>query len=570
DCAYGHDEINCTRVTCRQGYFQCPSDGPLGECHSSYYLCNGNDDCEDGYDELDCTLVVGFSSTSYTVTEGVHFASLTITRLGGNINAEVNNVTFKAIPGTADAGSDFMPVMGYVVIYRGNVNWTVDVPIINDMDVENPETFSVSLMSESSRAVVDSIYSYIIITIADNDYNLSCPVLGGITNGSVTVSGGATIAVYSCDEGFELVGESTRERTNDSTWSGRSPTCRSLCHDASNPANGVVSQSGNSVGDMATYTCNDGYELVRSPVLTCQNDGTWDNSPPVCKPLCPDLSNPAPGVVSQSGKSEGDTATYTCNDGYEVIGAPVLNCQDDGTWDDSPPVVNVVVCTTLGNPSNGMVSLTGTSIGNTATYTCYDGYELVGVQVLNCQSNGMWDNSPPICRPLCPNLGNLANGEVSLSGNSEGDRATYACNEGYELVGTPVINCEDGGTWDDPPPTCTPLCPDASNPANGVVSQSGNSEGDTATFACNDGYELVGAPVLTCQDDGTWDNSPPASCLSLNVVVSFNPTSYTVTEGVDGAAELVLVRSGDLSTTTVVTVTTEAGTATGVFCNNRI
>ena len=120
-----------------------------------------------------------------------------------------------------------------------------------------------------------------------------------------------------------------------------------------------------------------------------------------------------------------------------------------------------------------MVSLTGTSIGDTATYTCDDGYELVGVQVLNCQSNGMWDNSPPICRrelqilqsarhhflsiltALCPNLGNLANGEVSLSGNSEGDRATYACNEGYELVGTPVINCEDGGTWDDPPPTCT-------------------------------------------------------------------------------------------------------------------
>ena len=38
--------------------------------------------------------------------------------------------------------------------------------------------------------------------------------------------------------------------------------------------------------------------------------------------------------------------------------------------------VLTVVCTTLGNPSNGMVSLTGTSIGDTATYTCDDGYEL--------------------------------------------------------------------------------------------------------------------------------------------------------------------------------------------------
>ena len=55
---------------------------------------------------------------------------------------------------------------------------------------------------------------------------------------------------------------------------------------------------------------------------------------------------------------------------------------------------------------------------------------------------------------LCPHLSNPANGVVSLSGNSEGDTATYACNEGYELVGTPVISCEDGGTWDGPLPTC--------------------------------------------------------------------------------------------------------------------
>ena len=52
------------------------------------------------------------------------------------------------------------------------------------------------------------------------------------------------------------------------------------------------------------------------------------------------------------------------------------------------------------------------------------------------------------------------------------------------------------------------LCPDQDSPANGVVSQSGNSEGDTATFICNDGYELVGSLFLTCRNDGTWDNSP--------------------------------------------------------------
>ena len=54
--------------------------------------------------------------------------------------------------------------------------------------------------------------------------------------------------------------------------------------------------------------------------------------------LCPDLDNPINGTVSQSGNSEGDTATYTCDSGYELVGHQVLNCQANGTWDTSPPI----------------------------------------------------------------------------------------------------------------------------------------------------------------------------------------------------------------------------------------
>ena len=46
--------------------------------------------------------------------------------------------------------------------------------------------------------------------------------------------------------------------------------------------------------------------------------------------------------------------------------------------------------------------------------------------------------------------------------------------------------------------------------------------------------------------------------------MSFDPTTYTVTEGVDGVANLMLVRSGDLTRTVVVTVTTAADTAMGM------
>ena len=56
----------------------------------------------------------------------------------------------------------------------------------------------------------------------------------------------------------------------------------------------------------------------------------------------------------------------------------------------------------------------------------------------------------------------------------------------------------------------------------------------------------------------------------IPVVISFDPTSYTVTEGDDGFVELTLVRSGDLSRATVVTVTTADGSAIGIVKNKHI
>ena len=49
----------------------------------------------------------------------------------------------------------------------------------------------------------------------------------------------------------------------------------------------------------------------------------------------------------------------------------------------------------------------------------------------------------------------------------------------------------------------------------------------------------------------------------ISVIVSFDPTIYTVTEGVDGFADLMLIRTGDTSRETVVTVTTVPGSANG-------
>ena len=46
------------------------------------------------------------------------------------------------------------------------------------------------------------------------------------------------------------------------------------------------------------------------------------------------------------------------------------------------------------------------------------------------------------------------NGMVMLTGNSVGDTTTYSCDDGFALSGEDMVTCQDDGKWSDPPPTC--------------------------------------------------------------------------------------------------------------------
>ena len=57
-------------------------------------------------------------------------------------------------------------------------------------------------------------------------------------------------------------------------------------------------------------------------------------------------------------------------------------------------------CPDLTDPVNGMVVMAGNSVGNTATYSCNSGFELVGAQTVTCQADEMWSDPPPTCEPI--------------------------------------------------------------------------------------------------------------------------------------------------------------------------
>ena len=55
-------------------------------------------------------------------------------------------------------------------------------------------------------------------------------------------------------------------------------------------------------------------------------------------------------------------------------------------------------CGTLPNPVNGQVNHTaGTTLGQTATYSCNAGYDLVGNSTRVCETTGVWSGSAPTC-----------------------------------------------------------------------------------------------------------------------------------------------------------------------------
>ena len=64
-------------------------------------------------------------------------------------------------------------------------------------------------------------------------------------------------------------------------------------------------------------------------------------------------------------------------------------------------LILTVDCGNLTDPANGCVNHTaGTSLGQTATYSCNTGYNLVGDSTHTCQATGNWSGSAPTCQGM--------------------------------------------------------------------------------------------------------------------------------------------------------------------------
>ncbi|XP_064386134.1 mucin-2-like isoform X4 [Halichondria panicea] len=340
-----------------------------------------------------------------------------------------------------------------------------------------------------------------------------------------------TVATHSCDTGYQLSSSpSTRTCQSDTTWSGDDITCQLVdCGSLDDPTNGAVDTfSGTTFMMTATYTCNTGYNIVGDMTRTCQDAMLWSGAAPTCDTPCPRelLSN---GMVAYSTSTDpppiGAMATYFCDTGYELSGASTRNCVAVSGWSTSLPVCNLL-CLDLTINNGGIVYNIGSPdnrpVNTTATHACDASLSLVGEAVRTCGSTGEWSGSPPICVVACMDLVEPVTGSVVYDMGSKDSRpvgtmATYTCSTGYMVVGN--MTCQIDRTWSDSA-TCELVCPDLAKPDNGNIVYSDTiprGVDSMATYSCTTaGYQLVGITERMCTASG-WSTGTDPTCIALMV-----------------------------------------------------
>ncbi|OCT85434.1 E-selectin [Xenopus laevis] len=334
---------------------------------------------------------------------------------------------------------------------------------------------------------------------------------------------------YACAEGYKLSGSSERQCLASGEWTSSVPTCEAVqCEPLKHPENGFVKCPENSeYNSTCSFTCAEGYNLVGLSEVQCLASGEWMSPPPICEVVqCTSLNNPENGWVKCEEKPHYKSkCTYACAEGYKLSGSSERQCLASGKWTSSVPTCEVVQCETLKQPENGFVKCPeNPEYNSTCSFTCAEGYNLVGLSEVQCLASGEWMSPPPICKVVqCTSLNNPKNGWVKCEEKPHyKSKCTYACAEGYKLSGSSEVQCLASGEWTSSVPTCEAVqCEPLKQPENGFVKCPENPEyNSTCSFTCAEGYNLVGLSEVQCLASAKWASPPPicevVRCASLN------------------------------------------------------
>ncbi|KAJ8262625.1 hypothetical protein GJAV_G00168490 [Gymnothorax javanicus] len=261
------------------------------------------------------------------------------------------------------------------------------------------------------------------------------------------------------------------------------------------------------MGSEVVFTCEEGYELIGSSHITCLESGAWDLPFPYCRALS--CGRPKPlknGIMTGTNFTFGSKVTFSCRKGFVLRGPGEIRCLASLKWSRVPPVCEPVTCGEPPTLQNANVTLSGRIFQSIASYSCTEGYRLQGVSELVCEASGVWSGPAPLCaRVRCGDPPALRDATAVGNDFTLGSQVHYTCREGYTLINAKPRECLPSGEWSESTAQCVPRSCDAPPPVANAFPQAGHKLfGDTAIYFCADGYIAANNSKVLCNSQGVW------------------------------------------------------------------
>ncbi|XP_022093384.1 sushi, von Willebrand factor type A, EGF and pentraxin domain-containing protein 1-like isoform X2 [Acanthaster planci] len=366
---------------------------------------------------------------------------------------------------------------------------------------------------------------------------------------------------FRCQAGYRRVGGDEELTCGvDGHWSGTVPTCQAVTCPALQTLPGAIFMPGTCPELASPYNttchvlCRQGYLLNGVASHTCQANGEWtdanrqsscvDVSPPDFGTSCPasfNLTAPsgyeavnATWPEPQPRDNSGQAPTLSTN-----VRQPLLLTEGrhSVTYHASDGAGNAAICTFmievtvlrcayLGHPINGYFESCTHHLGSVCVTQCNEGFALHGSRQRVClrEDDGsmVWTGDPASCRLIeCDEPDTLPNVLRECTPPYHFMvQCRFSCEVGYERIrGSEQRICMDSAQWSGSDlqcqrTTCPPLVPPEH--ADITCQSQENFFGDTCTFSCDDGYQLVGIATHRCLANGEWsDNDDGPFCQDI-------------------------------------------------------
>ncbi|XP_074208012.1 complement receptor type 1 isoform X3 [Camelus bactrianus] len=351
------------------------------------------------------------------------------------------------------------------------------------------------LIGHSSAECIISGYSVIWETEPPVCERILCGPPPAIANGDFVSTSReyfpyGTVVTYRCNLGerkrklFDLVGEPSiycsSEDNQVGIWSGPPPRCI-MPNKCTRPEveNGIMMSENRSLfslHEMVRFACQPGFTMKGPSTVQCQGQDQWVPGLPRCSRVCQPPPQILHGHHSPNDKddfSAGQEVFYSCEPGYDLIGAASLHCTLQGDWSLAAPTCAVKSCAALLDqlPNGRVLVPLNLQLGAKVSFVCDEGFQLKGSSAIYCVLVGtesLWNSSAPVCEQiLCPNPPDILNGRHTgnpLEVFPFGTEVTYTCDSHpekgviFSLTGESTIRCtSDGhgnGIWSSPAPHC--------------------------------------------------------------------------------------------------------------------